>query len=811
MTNNLSEAANWANTFGLAVSPLFQKSEIGNGTHNVLLDGGLGSFALSLTDERIWEQGSSQSWGWSSNLAHHVIVGSKEVAVTRWDTPKVELLTRSSVEKQSEAFYKFLIADRVTSSQNVTDHIVNLFRRFRSIVAESKISDDLSIHGFLSFLSLLISTQDDVSITYNENINVSYESGLEVIKKLPQQSIEHLRTDALTKSDFTTGLNLNPLLALRHAGSEIFQEAHFELLRSPTIDLFGYVGPAETKVQTRGGVHYTPPAIARTLVEQTFSGINNLLHRKSLVIVDPACGSGAFLYEALRTLRRNNFTGKLTLIGRDISQSAVSMAQFMLQLAVNDWQPNAGCIIDLKIADSLAENLPAADIILMNPPFIAWSALNNEQRDRMKDILKDNLQGRADYSMAFISHALKSLKPDGVLGSLFPASLLSLQAAQNWRSSLLEDGKIHFIASLGEYGLFSYAQVQIGAFVLKKTGSSADKALALVSGKSSEETGNALRSLRKYNGISSSDQNAIFSISSNLLKERATWRLVPPSTERKIERLLELGGVVTLGTLFDVKQGIRTGYNPAFLLSTESVSSLPKKERQWFLPAIMNESIQEANIIEKYYLFYPYRDKGLSITSEEELKTILPTYTEIYLQPSKEILTQRANITRAGRDDWWGLSERRTWALRKAPRIVSKYFGGKGGFAVDLDAKFLVVQGFAWFPKWIEVERPVNDEVLASETYELLNAYSALLNSSVFVDLLALFSPHVAGGQFDISPRYINNIPIPNLVEMFSDERFGKVITQLSQLGRKPDLGNVAWNRSVDKLVNELYGDIITR
>jgi hypothetical protein len=86
------------------------------GSHHVLLDGGYGSFALTVVEEHIWNRRGPADWSWSSNLPHHVTVTDREVAVVRWDRPRAELLTRSSVENQIEAFYEYLSADRVKSS-----------------------------------------------------------------------------------------------------------------------------------------------------------------------------------------------------------------------------------------------------------------------------------------------------------------------------------------------------------------------------------------------------------------------------------------------------------------------------------------------------------------------------------------------------------------------------------------------------------------------------------------------------------------------------------------------------------------------
>jgi hypothetical protein len=95
-----------------------------------------------------------------------------------------------------------------------------------------------------------------------------------------------------------------------------------------------------------------------------------------------------------------------------------------------------------------------------------------------------------------------------------------------------------------------------------------------------------------------------------------------------------------------------------------------------------------------------------------------------------------------------GLDASSRMELSKEPRIIAKFFAAECGFAGDYDAKYLPVMGHIWFP----------DERIAAEgddglsLRDILAAYVALFNSSPFVKLLQIFSPHVAGGQFDLIP-----------------------------------------------------------
>ena len=803
----------WADLFGLALAPLFETKEVAvEGSHAVLLDGGYGSFAMSVTAEELWRDEKTACWAWSSNLPHHVTVTDNVVAVTRWDSSRAEVLSRSSVEAQIESFYSYLATDRVQSSRRVVDYVLNLFRRMRSLVADADLPDERSIDAFLAFLTQIIERDRPEASGKDRIALLNAEAGAELLRELPENGVNSL-SEELRESTSLLPFRLFPSLAVRHAGSEIFQEAHFELLRAPSLDLFGYAGPAEAKSVMRGGAHFTPPALARCVAEQTLLQVEGLASRERLTVLDPACGSGSFLHEALRALRRLKFAGEIVLVGRDTSPAAVSMADFVVRHAAADWSPERDIKIDVLAADSLAEPLPHADVVLMNPPFIAWPSLDNLQRDQMRQVLGSRLRGRGDLSMAFVSRAIDILSAGGALGVLLPSSLLTLQAAEAWRTDLLERTDLRLIASLGDYGLFAHALVQVAAAVmLKPTNPAARRGTttALVTTNSAEATGDALRTLRRSHrrdlGSGEDDAWRLFEVATAKLQSRPTWRLITPSTEAALSKLID-AGAARVSDLFQVRQGVLTGDNKAFVLDNDAFETLPKQEKFFFKPAVMNHSIQDGRLRLLYWVFFPYDIEGPHFKTEDELLAAVPTYAERFLIPRREKLVVRRSVASADRKDWWGLARRRaTWAFDSSPRLVSKYFGGPGGFAVDLKPDFLVVQGYVWFLKDAQPVDEKEEDETALPVDDLLCAYTAIMNSRVFGGVLEIFSPHVAGGQFNLSPRYVDHIPIPNLVDLARDERTGRLIFRLVELGREPRLTEGSWGDLVDRITTELYG-----
>lgn len=127
------------------------------------------------------------------------------------------------------------------------------------------------------------------------------------------------------------------------------------------------------------------------------------------------------------------FNGKLRLVGRDLSQSAALMARFALHAAKFDWQPSGGIEIDVQVADALtqADALPPADLIVMNPPFLAWPMMDKERREIVSEILGSSAKHRPDLSMSFVTRALNAVNKGGVVASLVSVERFSARLGES--------------------------------------------------------------------------------------------------------------------------------------------------------------------------------------------------------------------------------------------------------------------------------------------------------------------------------------------------------------------------------------------
>jgi adenine-specific DNA-methyltransferase len=785
-----------------------------------------GSFVLSENDDTSFNITLAANWSWSADIPHHVHVSKEYVTVSRWDSPTASRrFYRRSVEDKFETFYNYLLLDKVQNKLDIITHSIDIFRRVRSYLNETNISDQASVPVFLSIIASMISGIPENAYGDAEKLCKEYdldENYIDAFRELGIDRLNALIDQFRHPWGSPRALEVVPQILVRHAGGTVFQEAHFEFVRGGQTDMFGLPALATIKITSRGGTHFTPPGLARALVEQSFKEVNL---GPTIVIIDPACGAGSFLHETLRYLQRANYSGEITLIGYDVSVSAMQMARFVVNRALADWPQANIARIQIELRNSLDENyeLPQADVILMNPPFISWGGLESVQRNQVKDILGRYYVGRPDYSMAFIEKAISSLKDRGVLGTLFPASILSLEASLKWRQHILDEVDVSFLALLGDHSLFRYAIVEVacGVFTKRDNGQRDQTLVSIWSNEKTGASGEAIRNLRRIQGDNggkralpfdktwTKDDWRISRVNSSILREIPDWRPKPNRLDKVLDEV-RMAIDTVVDDIFHVRQGIHSGLRKVFIISPTQYQSLPRRERAFFRPIAENGNINSGKISLHEYIFYPDSEGLEPIKNENDLVRLVPTYFKSFLDPNRDELTRRGGLRSR---NWWILNWARSYFVRPEPKIVSTFFGDIGSFALDLDGVYVVVQGNAWFPRSTLTQEldAVPFEARLEYRDQVFLAYLALLNSRIFSLLLAEFCPHVAGGQFNLSKRFVGRIPLPNLAALGrQSSKLGFVVASLAEDGQRIREGQISQVNQLDELVAEIYRVPIT-
>lgn len=776
----LRDVAYWRRRLGFLPVPLFGDTDE---CRFVLLNGSKGNFCLDVGHRS--EDHRQRQIAWSADVDHYISVAD-DVSVYRWDQRSVETYTIQEVEPNLDKFQGYLESRSAPRERSIVSHAIRIYRTLRARV-ESGSDGYTALLAYLALLSTAAARQRS-SIEIASEWTDSHVAEQAVLSSLRASDSEQLLDLLLSES--IDGNVPNIELMIRHAAGRIFQEAHYLAFVDPQLDLFSAGQATPTGRSGALGAFFTPTPLVRTVVEQAFAALP-VAKLREIRIFDPACGSGEFLREAVRQLEIRRYSGNITVIGFDVSQAACAMTRFLLAAEQGKWKHRLRYEIELR--DSLngqewPENIQCC---LMNPPFVSWRGMSSQQKAAVKTALDDLSAMRPDMASAFLVLAQRTLSKIGVLGAVLPASLLDGDSAETQRHYLNERLEFQMLARLGSQQIFADALVDPGLVVARS------RHVANIAGPNApttlvwadhipESSEKALRVLRKVEpqatiGPIEISPNYSVYVVKDVHEALENWA---PRPFDAVQLLQLLKNFPKVRDFFSVQQGTLTGLNSVFLLSTAELESLTKSERKYFRPAIVNDSIVNGYIKSGTWVFYPYSDGMPPLKIERDVETTLPRYYERWLRPHKKLLSERSG---SGKDGWWGLTRPRSWQMPIRPKIVSTYFGASGSFAWDQSGEFVVVQGYGWIPKKSEME-----DVRA---YCLL----AFLTSSVTDRLLSAVSNNLSGGQWNLSKRFVEKMPLPDIEKVSIDAQ-----QQLFEYGHAISVGRPIDKRALDAVATSV-------
>lgn len=768
---NLFDIQVWKQQLGLLPIHLNPLSE--NEGH-MMLNGGNGDFCLQTTD---LEAESIYSKSWSSSTKNYLVVRDGNVQIYNWLNDKKETVSQKIVSENFNKFYNYLLSKSYKSSKDLVPFIIDIFRQFRNLTFEK--SNPIEALNLL--FGLLTSLEDDVNNFNSEKWglgNIDIPDGFDYYVEQLQSGVSNIRPELD--------------LIIRHSAGILFQEAQKEVLFfNPQRDLFGGTSSSlSAKTNLYSSIHYTPPFLSRTIVENSLKNINLQVDR--LKILDPACGSSEFLIEVLKQLRELNYQGNIEIFGWDISETAINTSRFLLTYEKRTiWNNRLDFSLSL-VEDSLSENWDNDfDLILMNPPFSSWDLLSNkENRDAVRDALGNSFIGKKpNQASAFFYKALNHLNENGIIGCVIPSSILTLDSYSKLRTDTNDLIDIELLGKLGNF-IFEDALTDVSFIIGKKPKTNHIPTIIWTRNEKGVAQ-EALRDLRKsiYNNQFTLDKSnfSIYQpVSFPILKEN--WQ--PISLENHnflkiIERFINEKKLFRIQDIFSVRQGIRQGAKDIFKIFDTDFVNLPEQEKKYFRPVVDNDAIENGQLFLNKHIWYPYNESGILLENEESLIENTSSFYNSNLNPNKLILEKRAGI-----NQWWSLTRPRNWQYKKFPKLISTEFGKSGSFGFDSKGNFVVERGNAWIPK---KEFTINDYYF----------YLAIFNSTFFDNLLSIYSKQLAGGKwYDLGKKYTKNIPIPNV---YMDEvKNSDGYQRLVDIGKELSEGNT-YTKSITDNILERY------
>lgn len=768
--SNFSEILFWKQNYGLLPLHLKDATE----ERFLMLNGGYGDFCLQTFDGDDFDL--FYEYSWSSNTKNFLIVENKNIKIVNWLEPKPELVSKNAVENNLGKFYQYLLSKSYKTQNDIVPFVMDIFKQLRNETTERE-----NPKKALSLLFQLLVSIENEDLNNISNKFINFEKA-----QLPS-NFEYYRTRLLSG---IKSIKPNLDLLLRHTSGTLFQEAHKEVLYFDLQrDLFGGLSSnLITKNDSYSSIHYTPPYLARTIVENSLRKLN--ISSPSLRILDPSCGSSEFLIEVLKQLKFLNYKGEISLIGFDSSEAAIETSKFLLHYE-NHTQWGGKIKLQIKHVDnSLSIDWgDNNDLILMNPPFVNWEQLkNNDSQAILKATLASILKiGKPNLASGFFFKATESLNSTGIVGCVLPSSIFTVDGYKGLRDNVKDKLEIQLIAKLGYY-VFEDALTDVSLFIGKRPHRNTYPKLIWTK----NEKGivpEALRELRKLQVNKEiakihKNYNIFTPITFPLLKDN--WRIISYKEEsfiRGLEISVVDGKLVRLADIFIVKQGIRPG-NKVFILNSIEFKQIPTNEKKYYKKVISNDSIKNGYLKTNNYIWYPYTEKGQVFSNEFEFRDKAPVSYQRLLKHKKPLIER----SRKNKTNWWLLSEHRAWLREKNKRLFSTEYGNSDSFAFDKTGELVVDRGNGWIPK----------KKFEEEDYYF---YLAVFSSSIFDTLLGIYSKSLLSGYF-LGQVYTKDIPIPDVTKINKEEtNYNRLVI----LAKELEKGNSSAIYSINKEVQLFY------
>lgn len=593
----------------------------------------------------------------------------------------------------------------------------------------------------------------------------------------------------------------------------------------------GLEAPPTASKKKREGVVYTPDFITRFIVEQTIGrhlseieedllpefgqrerdGTVNWRNKKNaegeywsaylarlaqLHIVDPACGSGAFLIAAFNFLNaeqkrvRDRLSelqpGILThlspnadieiitnnLFGVDVNAESVEITKLALWLqtarrerALESLDGNikhGNSLVDsaefhprpfdwkVEFPDILGEG-GGFDIVLGNPPYVRMELVKP-----IKPHLQERFSvatDRADLYAYFFELGVNLLRPGGRLGFISSSTFFRTGSGKLLRGFLAEQTEVESVIDFGDLQVFEGVTTYPAIVALRKAdGSSPTGELRYLTvrelpddlGKTFDEEAREMPRARLTSG---------------------TWRFESDRLDAIREKIA--AGRPTLAEEFGPPlYGIKTGLNKAFILSSKDRDKIVARAEQTrgdrsvdlLKPLLVGENLKRWHV-ESDDLWLIYTPKNcINIEDYPALRD--------YLVPFRERLEKRAT-----KQEWWELQQAQANyepAFLDA-KVIYPHFNDRPNFSFEPRKYYSNDKSYV-----IPVSSP---------------ALAGFLNSNVAWFQLCGLAPAVRGGYREARVQYVGALSIPSKEDLeralaLPSASAGKAADALEQLIR---------------------------
>lgn len=633
----------------------------------------------------------------------------------------------------------------------------------------------------------------------------------------------------LTTYDFSSEVDVNIL-------GHIFENSLNDI-EAVTAELEGQeIDKSKTK-RKKDGVFYTPKYITKYIVDNTVGKLcdekkvelnivdeeyaKGRTNRKketlkildenlqayrnwllNITICDPACGSGAFLNQALEYLMEEHryidelesqllgagftFPGvenhilENNIFGVDINEESIEIAKLSLWLRTaqrgrkltslnNNIKCGNSLIDDPEVAGEKAFNwqkeFPTVfekggfDIVIGNPPYLRVQGIkeNHNKESAFFENKYKSATGRYDLYILFIEKTTKLINQHGKVSLILPHNFITGNLGIGIRKLLSDNNLIEEILHFGSHLVFPDASTY-----------------TCILGVSNNNK------VIRYASIIPEQINSPI-IFEHIDYEKVlseNWQLNNSSHQALLDKLHK--NKFNIAYFFsDVARGIVSGADDVFILKGQITENLFKGyskeldkeieiEAALVRPILMGSSVSRYQKLQnEKFIIYPHiRNNGKTeIISEDRFQTSYPL-TFSYLSNFKNKLTDKKIRYKTNPSFWYSLHNSRDLNIFECKKIITPYLANNCQMTIDNCGEFVT-----------------NDKcsilILKPQYQQLYELFLGVLNSKLMWFYINKTSSEFSGGYFAFTNLFLNPFPFPEISEKNSESLIKKAKTQL--------------------------------
>lgn len=618
------------------------------------------------------------------------------------------------------------------------------------------------------------------------------------------------------------------------------------------------------KKRKEHGIYYTPTFIVKYIVKNTIGKMLEempLNKAMNIRILDPACGSGSFLVEALdvmdsylETQRKQkskvgqmefDFFRKVEILSRniygvDLDPQAVEICQLNLLLRTLKQRailPNL--TENIKCGNSLISGEPLElikyfdkpeekrcinwdeefsgimknggfDVIIGNPPYVRIQTLPKDEVRYFSEQYQSAVSNY-DIYVLFVERGLRLLREGGILGLILPKKFFTASYGEGLRSVISKYNALAEIVDFGHEQVFDGATTYTCLLFLRK---SKNKTFRYETVKDFEKA--------KFSKNLDKDSIEWVTVESKMASDK-TWFFAGGTGASVIEKLEGLPKLETIAA--NIFVGLQTSADSVYILDYIKTSdknlclySKALKQEVILEPALLKPVISGVDVKRynhpamRQYILFPYQivNAKAQLIEESDMETLAPKTYE-YLKANEKLLKDREG-RKFNDTEWYRFGRTQNIGIQGqvkicVPRLVSRIqaiFDEKGEFYLD--------------------NVDVGGLTLKEGTRDNYLYILALLNSRLLTYYLTKISTPFRGGFYSCNKQYLSQLPIKlldlsNPVKKSRHDEIASLADMMLKINRelqKTNENTDKWyslkkeieqtDRMIDERVYALYG-----